>query len=171
MFTKPVLPQTSFYQLFAQTVLWTAINVFFHVTLGVLLALMLNRKLRGRTFYRALLILPWAIPAVASLQIWRTEFNYQYGAVNQILALFGIAPIPWMSDPDLELRGHDHHQRLAGRAVHDGHHPGRRCRASRRTTTRRPSSTAPAARQQFGSITVPLLKPDPRARPSCWACS
>jgi arabinogalactan oligomer/maltooligosaccharide transport system permease protein len=99
VFTKPVLPRTSFYQLFAQTVLWTAINIFFHVTLGVLLALMLNRKLRGRTFYRALLILPWAIPAVASLQIWRTEFNFQYGAVNQILALFGIAPIPWMSDP------------------------------------------------------------------------
>ena len=99
VFTKPVLPQTSFYQLFAQTIIWTAVNVFFHVTLGVLLALMLNRKLRGRTFYRALIILPWAIPAVASLQIWRTEYNFQYGAVNQILNLFGVAPIPWLSDP------------------------------------------------------------------------
>ena len=49
VFTKPVLPQTSFYQLFAQTIIWTAVNVFFHVVLGVLLALMLNRKLRGRT--------------------------------------------------------------------------------------------------------------------------
>ena len=99
VFTKPVLPQTSFYQLFTQTIIWTAINVFFHVTLGVLLALMLNRQIRGRTFYRALIILPWAIPAVASLQIWRTEYNFQYGAVNQILHLFGIAPIPWLSDP------------------------------------------------------------------------
>ena len=99
VFTKPVLPQTSFYQLFAQTIVWTAINVFFHVVLGVLLALMLNRRLRGRTLYRALLILPWAIPAVASLQIWRTEYNFQYGAVNQILDLFGVAPIPWLSDP------------------------------------------------------------------------
>ena len=60
---------------------------------------MLNRKLRGRTIYRALLILPWAIPAFASLQIWRTEFNYQYGAVNQVLGLFGIAPVQWLSDP------------------------------------------------------------------------
>jgi arabinogalactan oligomer/maltooligosaccharide transport system permease protein len=99
VFTKPVLPQTTFYQLFFQTILWTATNVFFHVTLGVLLALMLNRRIRGRTFYRALIILPWAIPAVASLQIWRTEYNFQYGAVNQILGVFGIAPIPWMSDP------------------------------------------------------------------------
>lgn len=99
VFTKPVLKQTSFYQLFAQTLIWTAVNVFFHVILGVLLALMLNRRLRGRTFYRAFLILPWAIPAFASLQIWRTEYNYQYGAVNQLLGVVGIAPVQWLSDP------------------------------------------------------------------------
>ncbi len=99
VFTKPVLKQTGFYQLFAQTVIWTAVNVFFHVILGVLLALMLNRRLRGRTFYRALLILPWAIPAFASLQIWRTEYNYQYGAVNQLLDVVGVAPVQWLSDP------------------------------------------------------------------------
>jgi arabinogalactan oligomer / maltooligosaccharide transport system permease protein len=99
VFTKPVLKQTGFYQLFAQTVIWTAVNVFFHVTLGVMLALMLNRRLRGRNVYRALLILPWAIPAFASLQIWRTEFNYQFGAVNQVLALFGIPAVQWLSDP------------------------------------------------------------------------
>ena len=99
VFTKPVLKQTGFYQLFAQTIIWTVVNIFFHVTLGVLLALMLNRRLRGRNVYRALLILPWAIPAFASLQIWRTEFNYQYGAVNQVLGLFGIPPVQWLSDP------------------------------------------------------------------------
>ena len=99
VFTKPVLKQTGFYQLFAQTVIWTAVNVFFHLTLGVMLALMLNRRLRGRNLYRALLILPWAIPAFASLQIWRTEFNFQYGAVNQVLGLFGIEPIQWLSEP------------------------------------------------------------------------
>jgi arabinogalactan oligomer / maltooligosaccharide transport system permease protein len=98
VFTKPILPKTSFYQLFAQTLIWTAVNVFLHVVLGVALALIMNKKLRGRTLYRAMLILPWAIPAVASLQIWRTEFNFQYGAVNQILGVFGIAPVPWMSD-------------------------------------------------------------------------
>ncbi len=98
VFTQPVLRQTSVYQLFVQTVIWTVINVFFHVILGIGLALALNRKLRGRTVYRALLILPWAIPVVASLQVWRTEFNYEFGAVNQVLGLIGLGPIPWMSD-------------------------------------------------------------------------
>jgi arabinogalactan oligomer/maltooligosaccharide transport system permease protein len=97
--TKPVLKQVTFYQLLFQTIVWTVINVFFHVLLGVGLALLLNRKLRGRTLYRAVLILPWAIPIVASLQIWRTEYNFEFGAVNQLLGVVGLGPIPWMSDP------------------------------------------------------------------------
>ena len=99
VFTRPVLQQTGFWQLLFQTIIWTVVCIFFHVTLGIALALMLNRRMRGRTFYRAVLILPWAIPIFISLQIWRTEFNFQYGAVNQLLGLVGIAPIPWMTDP------------------------------------------------------------------------
>ncbi len=99
VFTKPILQQTGFWQLFLQTIVWTVVCIFFHVTLGVALALMLNRQMRGRTFYRAVLILPWAIPVFISLQIWRTEFNFQFGAVNQLLGLVGIDPIPWMIDP------------------------------------------------------------------------
>ncbi len=99
VFTKPILQQTGFWQLLLQTIVWTVVCIFFHVTLGIALALMLNRRMRGRTFYRAVLILPWAIPIFISLQIWRTEFNFQFGAVNQLLGMIGIAPIPWMQDP------------------------------------------------------------------------
>ena len=99
VFTKPVLKQTGFWQLLTQTVIWTVVCIFFHVVLGIGLALLLNRKMRGRTIYRALLILPWAIPVFISLQIWRTEFNYQFGAVNQVLGLFGLPPQQWLSDP------------------------------------------------------------------------
>jgi arabinogalactan oligomer/maltooligosaccharide transport system permease protein len=99
VFTQPVLKLTGFWQLFAQTVLWTSINVFFHVTLGMVLALLLNRKMRGKGIYRALIILPWAVPQVIALLIWRTEYNYEYGAVNQLLGMIGLGPFPWLSDP------------------------------------------------------------------------
>jgi arabinogalactan oligomer/maltooligosaccharide transport system permease protein len=98
VFTQPILQEAGFFQLFGQTVIWTATNVILHVTFGMGLALCLNRPLRGRGLYRALIILPWAIPAFISLQIWRTEYNQQFGAVNQLLGLIGIAPIPWLSD-------------------------------------------------------------------------
>ena len=99
VFTQPVLKLTGFWQLFAQTVLWTSINVFFHVSLGMALALLLHRKMRGKGIYRALIILPWAVPQVIALLIWRTEYNYEYGAVNQLLAMIGLGPFPWLSDP------------------------------------------------------------------------
>lgn len=98
VFTQPILQEAGFLQLFIQTIIWTGVNVVFHVSLGMGLALLLNRPLRGKGLYRALIILPWAIPAFISLQVWRTEYNQQFGAVNQLLGLIGIAPIPWLSD-------------------------------------------------------------------------
>ncbi|RPI29897.1 MAG: sugar ABC transporter permease, partial [Actinomycetota bacterium] len=99
VFTEPVLKLTGFWQIFAQTILWTFINVFFHVSLGMALALMLNRKMRGKGIYRALIVLPWAIPQVIALLVWRTEYNFEYGAVNQLLGMIGLGPYPWLSDP------------------------------------------------------------------------
>jgi arabinogalactan oligomer/maltooligosaccharide transport system permease protein len=99
VFTKPVLKLTGFWQLFAQTVIWTSINIFFHVSLGMGLALLLHRKMRGKGIYRALIILPWAVPQVIALLIWRTEYNFEFGAVNQLLGLIGLGPYPWLSDP------------------------------------------------------------------------
>jgi arabinogalactan oligomer/maltooligosaccharide transport system permease protein len=99
VFTQPVLKLTGFWQLFAQTVLWTSINVFFHVSLGMALALLLHRRMRGKGIYRALIILPWAVPQIIALLIWRTEYNFEYGAVNQLLAFIGLGPYPWLSDP------------------------------------------------------------------------
>lgn len=99
VFTDPVLKLTKFWQLLGQTVLWTFSNVSLHVLGGMGLALLLHRKMRGKGIYRALIVLPWAIPQIIALLVWRTEFNFQYGAVNQLLGLVGIAPIKWLSEP------------------------------------------------------------------------
>ena len=99
VFTRPVLNQTGFWQLLGQTILWTASNVTLHVTLGMGLALLLHRKMRGKGIYRALIVLPWAVPQVIALLIWRTEYNFQFGAANQLLGLVGLGPIQWLGDP------------------------------------------------------------------------
>ncbi len=83
-----VLSEPKFYEVFLKTVLWTVINVFFHVTIGVALALLLNRPLRGRAIFRTLLILPWAVPQYITALTWRGMFNYRYGAINLWLAKF-----------------------------------------------------------------------------------
>jgi len=90
--------ESDFWMIFGKTFLWTAVNLVFHFTLGLGAALLLNRKLPGRSIYRALLILPWAVPQYISALTWRGMFNSEYGAVNLILAKLGwlgLGPLSW----------------------------------------------------------------------------
>jgi len=80
-----------------KTIAWTAINLVFHFTLGLGAALLLNRKMPGRNIYRALLILPWAMPQYISALTWRGMFNVEYGAVNLMLGKVGIEAVPWFT--------------------------------------------------------------------------
>nr|WP_030813735.1 sugar ABC transporter permease [Streptomyces sp. NRRL S-337] len=96
---KAVLSDGVFWDRLGWTVLWTVACVGFTFLLGLALATMLNRKLRGRTFYRLALILPWAIPAFISVFTWRMLYNEKSGILNKLLAGGGIDAVPWLNDP------------------------------------------------------------------------
>jgi arabinogalactan oligomer/maltooligosaccharide transport system permease protein len=92
-----VLTGSQFWDILGQTVIWTITNVFFHFTIGLALALMLNRKIRGRAVYRTLLLIPWAVPTYISAFSWRWLFNSKYGFFNLALNQLDLSPIPWLS--------------------------------------------------------------------------
>jgi len=71
----------------------------FGVRPELFLAVLLAGPVRGRAFYRTLLILPWAMPQYISALTWRGMFNYEYGAVNLILQRLHLPAVPWLSDP------------------------------------------------------------------------
>lgn len=97
---REILGSAVFYQTLAKSLIWTAVNVTLHVALGLLLAVLLNGPVRGRAVFRALLILPWAMPQYISALTWRGMFNYEYGAINLMLRQWLHAPpVPWLSDP------------------------------------------------------------------------
>ena len=76
--------------------LWTFSNMFFHVTVGVGLALLLNQPwLKGVKIYRALLILPWAVPSYVTSLVWRNMFDPEAGAINLLLKQFAAAWGGW----------------------------------------------------------------------------
>ncbi len=89
--------EPEFLRVFLRTFLWTGVNLVFHVTLGVGAALLLNRRLPGRPLYRALLILPWAMPQYISALTWRGMFNLEYGSVNLLLGKLGLGAVGWLS--------------------------------------------------------------------------
>jgi arabinogalactan oligomer/maltooligosaccharide transport system permease protein len=92
-----VLASSEFWDILGQTVIWTVTNVFFHFTIGLALALLLNRRMRGRALYRMLLLVPWAVPTYISAFSWRWLFNSKYGFFNLALRALGADPIPWLS--------------------------------------------------------------------------
>lgn len=99
IFTEPVLKQVHFFRVLWRTVLWTAIQVPTHVILGLGLAMLLNRPMRLRGLYRTLIVVPWAIPQVIAVLVWRGEFDLNYGFINILLRSIGFAAIPWKTDP------------------------------------------------------------------------
>lgn len=95
-----ILTDPEFYSVLWRTIAWTAVNVFFHVTIGLWLAILLNRKLPGQPVFRTLLILPWAIPQYIAALSWKTMFQYDFGAINLFLKAIGLPPAPWLSEPN-----------------------------------------------------------------------
>jgi arabinogalactan oligomer / maltooligosaccharide transport system permease protein len=62
--------------------------------------MLLNRKIKGKSIFRVLLILPWAIPQYIVALTWRGMFNFEYGAINLILTQYlGLPAVEWLRSP------------------------------------------------------------------------
>ncbi|MBB5132052.1 arabinogalactan oligomer/maltooligosaccharide transport system permease protein [Thermocatellispora tengchongensis] len=94
-----ILTSGVFWAKLTWTAVWTVACVALHYGLGLGLAMLLNRRLRFRSVYRVLLILPWAIPAFVAAFIWRYLYNSDYGVFNAMLGAVGLGPVGWLDDP------------------------------------------------------------------------
>lgn len=95
-----VITDPQFYLVLLKTIIWTFINLFFHVLLGVILALLIHQTLPGKGLFRLLLIIPWAVPQYITALTWRGMFNQEYGAINVALTKYlSMSPVQWLSDP------------------------------------------------------------------------
>jgi arabinogalactan oligomer/maltooligosaccharide transport system permease protein len=84
-----------------RTLLYVLLCIPLFFIMGLALALLLNiHDLPGRTFFRVILIVPWAASTVAIMiaLVWQFFFREQ-GTINQITALFGIQSRAWLQDP------------------------------------------------------------------------
>ena len=79
------------------TLVYMVATVALRVVIGLILAVVLNSRLRGRVFFRAVFYLPVIAPLVTVAVIWRIIFDTYSGVFNAALDLFGVAPIPWLT--------------------------------------------------------------------------
>jgi len=79
------VPNYDFFAILGFNIVWTFVNVFFHVLIGMAVAMALNAKhVIGRRVYRTIFLLPWAMPIYIVGLIWNGFWQQNGGAVNLI---------------------------------------------------------------------------------------
>ena len=82
------------------TLAFVLLSTLLELACGLIIALVIHERFRGRGLVRAAILIPWAIPTVVASQLWRYIFNDQYGFAN--LLLFGDRVtdyVPWLAYP------------------------------------------------------------------------
>jgi len=79
-----------FWDSLGRTVLWVIFGVGFQFLLGFILALLLNKKIRFRGFFRSLSLIPWVTPGVLIALMWRWIYDGNYGVLNDLLLKLGL---------------------------------------------------------------------------------
>lgn len=92
-----------FFPVLGWTFMYALLSCLTQYSLGMFLAVLLNNSnMRESNFYRAVLIMPWAIPATLAILAWAGLFNTSTGNINVALTqLFGMKEVPWLQDPTL----------------------------------------------------------------------
>ena len=108
--TKPIWVGTLNYRdMFTDSVFWKSLyNTFYFaavalplgLVISLLVAVLLNQSVRGRSAFRAIYFLPSLIPAVASAMVWLWILNGNFSLLNYALAWFHIKGPQWLADPN-----------------------------------------------------------------------
>ncbi len=98
----------NYQKMFADTQVWQALlntlkyalmEVQFSIIISLVLAVLLNRKMRGRSVYRTIMFLPMVAAPAAVAMVWRWLFNSDFGLLNHVLG----TKINWISSPDIAI--------------------------------------------------------------------
>lgn len=95
---KKLLNDPMVWQATLNTFKYAIIVVPISIFLALILAVLLNQKIKGKTIYRTIYFLPMVAAPAAIAMIWRWLFNSEFGIINQILGFFGINGPMWLTD-------------------------------------------------------------------------
>lgn len=95
LFADPLFSRTLF-----NTLYLAAIGIPVSLTISLIIAMLLNTRIRFQGIFRTLYFLPSVVPAVAAALLWRWFLNPDYGPVNEFLWWLGINGPGWLADPN-----------------------------------------------------------------------
>lgn len=94
-----------FWRSFRNNIYVVLASVFGQIPIALVLALILNRRVKGATFFRTIGFMPVVISTVVISITWRMIYNSEYGMINRFLELIGLGSIQpnWLGDPKLAM--------------------------------------------------------------------
>lgn len=97
---KKIFENKIFLQSIGNTIKWTAVNLIVQLTAAMLLALALNQKLKGRSVYRTLILVPWAVPHAIAAMTFTFLFNANVGIINILAVKLGMITesVSWLGN-------------------------------------------------------------------------
>jgi ABC-type sugar transport system permease subunit len=96
-----IVTNHDFWSTILRTLYFTIGSTALELVFGLALALLLNAPLRMRWLFRAIVVLPWALPTVVNGAMWRGVLNAQYGSLNALLTQVHVIPSyhSWLGTP------------------------------------------------------------------------
>jgi len=89
-----------FFQSILNTLKFLIIHIPLQIVVALLLAVLLNQKIKARGFFRAVYFLPVIVSGVVITLLWRQLYAYDSGLLNTLLTKLGLSRIPWITHPD-----------------------------------------------------------------------
>ncbi len=99
-FQRLIFTDDLFHQSVYQTLYFVAGTVPTGMALSLFLAVLLNARLPGRGFFRAVLYSPYVLPVVATTVLWQWIFNADYGVMNGLLEAVRLPKVGWVRSAD-----------------------------------------------------------------------
>ncbi|HMR50477.1 MAG TPA: sugar ABC transporter permease [Arachnia sp.] len=96
---RKILTDEEFWQVAAQTAIYTVAFVLFSTVFAIMIATFINQQMRAKVFYRAVFFVPVLVSPVVVGLIWNWILDRQGGLLNAFLGVFGIEPVPWLVHP------------------------------------------------------------------------
>lgn len=96
---RELLADPLFWDSVKNTLTFVAWTVPIEILLALGIAMLLNRPLRGRAFYRLAFFVPYVTTVVAVAMVWLWIYHDQWGLLNYVLGWFGLSPQKWLLDP------------------------------------------------------------------------
>ncbi|WP_404444783.1 sugar ABC transporter permease [Microbacterium marinum] len=99
-----IFATSQFWSVLVNSIIWTIGITIGQTVLGMLAALILNRRFLGRTALRALVVIPWVMPGVIAGVLWKLLYDPSLGPIDQLLSFIGLGNgTNFLGDPSTAL--------------------------------------------------------------------